>query len=753
MRILTGIDSPLTEDYWNRINVNSLPHEIFNLEWSQYTTRDFADSFLPNTTKITGSNILVQDGAELFLNYSKTNLSKKLYGETEVIALSVYSYPKGTAAQDKKNRVRTNYNEVAVFFETDQDGKLSLYFNFGTKFQYYISKATKESGKNLTELIGRSYSTTRENIEHIFNGSFSHYAMMGFILKILGIEMESDAVTDLVIFFRSPSQAAGLPALIVPKDAVDKSVKVETPDSEYSQSFGFDIYRPDLYGESTHIYKLVDNGSVDSGQTINNQYDVAGNLSLKLTNGSKEGYISKEYKIEKGAAVGETSYLIPNLLASPGRTFTFYGKHFSMENKELTTQLSFSTDNPAQQNIDQSITNYPVEVKFKKNEITPITITCGTAFDEPIYLNLHNKETLVGRMKLLPNKQMDANYLFVDVIYKGAGAADTAVITNADAEKLDDYINNKVLSQSAILMNRFPSRDSITIAPDDSIFDDFGKPGVQFQRYLDNLKIGKDHINNVLNTVKYIYYKGIVLDVLTKMDQKFKSILVNRAKGKPNLLDDAETVEKVLKSTSDGKEDTYYKVVNRMIYFLQNLPLNFYPAFQCGSIESDGNELAIATIAGPGIFLPKDSFKSLEDIAHEMGHNLGLCHTFYAKDKTYDLRLKERETKENFMDYVLPQNRKSLITFQWRRMRENLAEKTAAIELEIKKGDRIYPYLDYTNRNQNNDTFTLILFQDFATYVGSVDQVNLDYTDKQQKEILQAIIDSIKETFQERCGN
>ncbi len=60
-------ENPFKENSYESLKFYARPHEVFKLDWTKYTSIDFADKFLPyikNAFKAKG--VWMYDGAELF---------------------------------------------------------------------------------------------------------------------------------------------------------------------------------------------------------------------------------------------------------------------------------------------------------------------------------------------------------------------------------------------------------------------------------------------------------------------------------------------------------------------------------------------------------------------------------------------------------------------------------------------------------------------------------------------------------------
>lgn len=191
--------NPFQEGTFESLKFNARPHEVFKLDWKTYNSIDFPDKFLPYIKKwYNAKGMWMYDGAELFNGLKKTD--RKLFtfdNHKYLISLINYTYPKDVLAQQRKDRVIVNNNEVLTFIEVDENNTIDIHFKFGKRFTSHISSALENQGSsiNILALENAVYKTDKRTFQEFFNKELVHYNMMSFILNTLGIE---EQVTELV---------------------------------------------------------------------------------------------------------------------------------------------------------------------------------------------------------------------------------------------------------------------------------------------------------------------------------------------------------------------------------------------------------------------------------------------------------------------------------------------------------------------------------------------------------------------------
>jgi len=141
------------ENSWEALKFYSRPHDVFKLDWSNYGSMDFANTFLPYIKKTySAKGSYMFDGAELFKDSRRAKRELlPLTNSDKLITVIGYSYPKGVLVAQRKNRISVAKHEVLVFFEVDEFGTVDVSFKFGSNFKNFLKtidlKSEKENNK------------------------------------------------------------------------------------------------------------------------------------------------------------------------------------------------------------------------------------------------------------------------------------------------------------------------------------------------------------------------------------------------------------------------------------------------------------------------------------------------------------------------------------------------------------------------------------------------------------------------------
>lgn len=183
----------MTTEVFDKILENCSPHKIFNSNWSYYSSREFADTLLPNVGLIKGKAIEFYDGGNLLpLNNSFTKQFLQLAPSNELITLSLFSYPIGVKAGQKKNSVQPKKSELCIFFEIDIKENVYIYFKSGEYFKNALRTLMKDEKKRGTSTIidNRAFKTSLNEFQTFFNNKYSHFHTLSYVGKLLGYDLE-----------------------------------------------------------------------------------------------------------------------------------------------------------------------------------------------------------------------------------------------------------------------------------------------------------------------------------------------------------------------------------------------------------------------------------------------------------------------------------------------------------------------------------------------------------------------------------
>lgn len=204
----------------------------------------------------------------------------------------------------------------------------------------------------------------------------------------------------------------------------------------------------------------------------------------------------------------------------------------------------------------------------------------------------------------------------------------------------------------------------------------------------------------------------------------------------------------------------YYQLLKNLYDYINEIKLGFYPVFVCNNIIATNKVFAVGLMRAKGLIIPSNASSDVMTIVHELGHNLGLRHTFdIPSGDSGDIKIKPINTFENIMDYLssnsLPpvNHAKNFMTYQIDRMRENLARLKFNVDdmgykiEDLSKIDPKHVIKDYkgsTNIQNFSKNLYYYLFQSYQGIYDLKDDTKLtSYEDK----ILNILVDVIKKYF------
>jgi len=511
----------------------------------------------------------------------------------------------------------------------------------------------------------------------------------------------SSTTPKLIMFFRSEDQAKGLPK--EDKNAsrtltyLTNTIKDILEDKKYDQSFGFDLFREKLIGNNTKIYKInedkkgdyITNGTLfsesDTGITLEKLYDKT-SLTLELVDTKKTYSIDEEFNLKKGnSSLSDKTYYAPNILIKPGKEVKIAAKFFDTDgSSKLGQQVTFKFSNL--KGIESYTQNYTFnkneeivefKIKTKLNEVIDTKSTISA-----IIKDASGNDLEIGRLTVLPNKMYEPKFIFVDVFYKK-----NTTTSNSNYSSLANNINNKAFNQASInfalgknqILNvtdtDFPLKDSSN---------NIGKYFVQKSGTQDYETTQNDSLGNALKTMTSKFFERMSEEILLEIEKSMQNFDVNDGTTARKLIPQNKTLKDwfIQYSQTPNASSTAIKWYDRLfegLYdYIDGMRFGFYPMFMCNNIIATKDELAVGFTRDKGLIIPSNAFSDVMTVVHELGHCLGLRHTFdkpnYEKG---DIKIKPMNTLENTMDYLSdsstpPVNHsKNFITYQIDRMREN----------------------------------------------------------------------------------
>lgn len=183
----------MTQEQFEHITANCQPHKVFYNDWSQYYSDDFADSLLPNAGMLKGEAFRLYDGAELTPKHNRfVKHLLPLTSDGKTLRLTMFSYPQGVKAEEKKTCVKPGRDEVCVFFEINEEDSINVFIRFGALFKECLqSFAKRNHRKDVTSLIeSETFITDFSCFQVFFKDEISHYRVFSFLGGLMGIDLE-----------------------------------------------------------------------------------------------------------------------------------------------------------------------------------------------------------------------------------------------------------------------------------------------------------------------------------------------------------------------------------------------------------------------------------------------------------------------------------------------------------------------------------------------------------------------------------
>lgn len=186
----------MTTEEFELLTQKAQPHEVFKLDWKNYYSLGYADTFLPKVQGFEGKALRLYDGGEFFKGLRKTERKVLAFKDsTGLSTLISYTYPKGVLAEERKDTVQVARHEICSFIEFDQQENIDVTFKFGSNFQTFIDGLyqAKKINSSSNTLENTTYSTTIDEFRSHFNDGLVHDTMMRFVLNTVGIPVDDVA--------------------------------------------------------------------------------------------------------------------------------------------------------------------------------------------------------------------------------------------------------------------------------------------------------------------------------------------------------------------------------------------------------------------------------------------------------------------------------------------------------------------------------------------------------------------------------
>jgi hypothetical protein len=496
-------------------------------------------------------------------------------------------------------------------------------------------------------------------------------------------KINSNNSEHLVLFFRSEDQANGMPKR-------DKGIKIKEEglikfkvleDTKYTKNFGFDFYREDIFGKNKYIFE----DNIKTSNTIEDSYEFdSTGLSLEINNkNNKVFHIDYEFNLVKNSTINSKKYCIPSLLVLKGKTITIYAKYFSPDNNNISAKINLSD------NI--GIDKYTNTVLFNKSgEIRPISITTSSTVNIvskitlSVQIIIDGVLTTIGKCNILPNNQVDCKFIFVDLVYNNQ----TSSLRNC--QKIVKEINENALNQAGINILKNSKDFTINLSPQDCLRLDKGETLINTDTISNCINNQNQIINgvslqNFLKISTYKFYEKLAIELLYNIETELKSYKVTKENNsKTSLFNNEDTIEKKVKLKRDGtdieNQIRYNLLINHIVGFFKEIRLNYFIILTSDLLTAKPEEgTSIGYMNGRSLVITATDLNDSMVIAHEIGHNFNLAHTFNNTTKPnqiYNLEIPMTDTLENIMDYLAGTQRKNFMSFQWSIMQKSLSRYT-----------------------------------------------------------------------------
>lgn len=189
----------MTQENFHHITGRCQPHNVFSSDWSQYYADDYADSLLPDAGVLKGESFRFYDGAELTPLHNRfVKHLLPLTTDGKALRLTMFSYPQGVKAGEKKACVKPDRDEVCVFFEIDENDSIKVSMCSGEIFKTSILSYTapKRQKDPTLAMESKTFITSLSEFQDYFGNEISHFKMFCFLGELMDIDMEAVGETS-----------------------------------------------------------------------------------------------------------------------------------------------------------------------------------------------------------------------------------------------------------------------------------------------------------------------------------------------------------------------------------------------------------------------------------------------------------------------------------------------------------------------------------------------------------------------------
>lgn len=171
-------------EYFDRIIAKSQPHDVFELTWSEYTSREFGETFLPKVLRIAKDGLNIYDGAELFQNL-RFSKGRFLIIDSNLVMQSIcYTYPVGAAISYSIANLRLKQSEFITFIQIDNSDTLEIHFKFGNEIRQALNDFfDNDKSFTVSKLEQNKLVLTKSEFAYFFRNGFSQFDLMDFAFK------------------------------------------------------------------------------------------------------------------------------------------------------------------------------------------------------------------------------------------------------------------------------------------------------------------------------------------------------------------------------------------------------------------------------------------------------------------------------------------------------------------------------------------------------------------------------------------